>query len=176
MDVGPLAVSLGGANPGDFAITDDHCAGALLMPGTTCTFVVAFAPAAPGSRSGSVTVAAGGDTSSADLSGVGGFPYPFFVMPNVYDFGAVPVGSTSAPTTFTVDHFCATPTLVPAASIFGVSAADFVLVPGADHCSGATLGRATCTVDVAFAPTATGVRTDVLSVGGASADVRGTGE
>lgn len=42
------AVRLGGANPGDFWIWEDHRAGSTLIPGASCTLQVGFGPMAVG--------------------------------------------------------------------------------------------------------------------------------
>jgi hypothetical protein len=51
---GPLIISsvgLGGANPGDFIIGANSCAGGVLQPGSSCTVEITFTPAMSGSRS-----------------------------------------------------------------------------------------------------------------------------
>ncbi len=53
----PLVIGIdveGGADPGDFAITDG-CAGQTIAPGATCTVTVVFTPAVFGARSATLT-------------------------------------------------------------------------------------------------------------------------
>jgi hypothetical protein len=50
-------VSLGGANPGDFALTADGCSGATVPSGASCSVGVVFAPDWPGARTASLATA-----------------------------------------------------------------------------------------------------------------------
>jgi hypothetical protein len=72
----PLVVSsvtLGGANPGDFAVWADHCTGASLLPGASCTLSVSFEPLRVGTRAATLTVAhnAAGGPAVVSLGGTG---------------------------------------------------------------------------------------------------------
>ena len=60
------AVSLGGTNPGDYAVTDDACTGANLPSGSVCTVTVAFGPTATGLRNATLQIASN-DPASPDL-------------------------------------------------------------------------------------------------------------
>jgi N-acetylneuraminic acid mutarotase len=64
---------------GDFAIVDDSCTGATVVPGATCEVSVQFSPLAGGTRSGTLTVTdnntAAGATTAA-LRGTGDAPAP----------------------------------------------------------------------------------------------------
>ena len=68
-------VSISGADPGDFAISDDHCSGVAIRPAVhnTCTINVTFAPTAIGPRSATLTIPdnAPGSPHTAALSGAG---------------------------------------------------------------------------------------------------------
>ena len=78
---------------------------------------------------------------------------------------ATPVGSTSAAGRVTLTNTGVAPIAVSAVTTTGADAAEFTVVSGADTCTGSTLApTGTCTVDVTFSPTATGVRTAALSV------------
>jgi len=67
-------VSISGADPGDFAISDDRCSGAAIRPGlhNTCTIGVTFTPTAAGARSATLTIPdnAAGSPHTAALTGV----------------------------------------------------------------------------------------------------------
>jgi hypothetical protein len=71
LHVGSLTKS--GADPGDFAISNDLCSGTTLNAGGQCTFAVSFAPAATGARSATVSVAddAYGNPHSLAVTGAG---------------------------------------------------------------------------------------------------------
>src|SRR5262249_55784717 len=43
-------LSLGGLNPGDFAVASENCTQAAIAPGATCALQIHFAPAALGAR------------------------------------------------------------------------------------------------------------------------------
>ncbi|HEY5198015.1 MAG TPA: FG-GAP-like repeat-containing protein [Solirubrobacteraceae bacterium] len=73
---GPITlgqVTIAGADPGDFVIYNDFCSGATLVPGQTCSFYVAFAPTATGSRTATVEITDGapGSPSLVPVSGQG---------------------------------------------------------------------------------------------------------
>jgi uncharacterized repeat protein (TIGR01451 family) len=67
------SVTLAGANTADFVLSSDMCSGATLNPGQSCTFSVAFAPTAPGTRSADVNVTSNSfnPIASVGLSGTG---------------------------------------------------------------------------------------------------------
>lgn len=162
---GPLlvdSVGLGGANASEFTLVPggDTCSGAMLPGGGSCTIDVVYAPATVGAHSASLTVVAGAFTTSSTLTGTG---LPSDVVcsasPSTYDFGDVPLTNASTPVRFTVTNTGAGSLLVDSATIGGTNPADFVIGAGRDGCTGMTLaGGASCTVDVAFAPTALGAR------------------
>jgi len=57
-------VGIGGANGSDFATTGDHCSGATVVPGDSCTIGVRFTPGAVGARSAKLNVP---DNTAASL-------------------------------------------------------------------------------------------------------------
>ena len=83
VDTTQYPASIGGANPGDFSIGTDTCAGATVSPGGSCTIQVQFAPTALGSRSATLDIpwnrsasVSGSNTPdfSVSLSGTGTEP------------------------------------------------------------------------------------------------------
>ena len=89
-----------------------------------------------------------------DLTNQGGEPA---LNPTTYDFGSEPVGFASASHSFTLKN-----TSIFAITVGQPSASgDFLIA--ANNCSSVPAGG-TCTVDVAFKPTALGARTGTLSV------------
>jgi RHS repeat-associated protein len=161
----------------DFTVVSDGCTGNPIAPGGTCEVDVAFAPAVAGSASSTLTATASpGGAAQTTLSGTGLAPGKLTVTPASGDFGAVAVGSTSAATTFTVKNTgdLATGTLATATT------GDFTF--GTDTCVGTALAAgASCTIDVAFAPTTPGAATGSVTVtgtpaGSAGAALTGTGE
>jgi hypothetical protein len=162
---------------GPFAAGASTC-GTSLAPGGSCTQQVSFAPGAPGTASGALTVTddAAGSPHSATLSGTGLAPAAFALAPDAHDFGAVVAGESSAPQAFTVTNTGDVASGTLAASVSG---SEFRVV--GDDCSGSTLpAHAACTVGVVFSPTSTGAASDSLRVSGtpggtATAGLAGTG-
>ena len=177
-------VAITGPNAGDFVIAAGPCSGATLHGAGSCTIDVVFAPVGPrGACAASLDVTAGASVVSAALMGTT-FPDETRVLlsPVSHDFGGVTVATTSAAVRFQGQNPGGSSLRVDAISIVGTDPGDFVIVPGADTCTGATLtAGGTCTLDVAFAPTATGARdatlvaTSTPGVGGGSASLAGIG-
>jgi hypothetical protein len=68
------ALSIGGADPGDFAVEDpDNCKGKALEPGENCAIKVTFTPTRLGARSSTLTVtdSSGYSAKPVDLEGTG---------------------------------------------------------------------------------------------------------
>jgi uncharacterized repeat protein (TIGR01451 family) len=88
------------------------------------------------------------------------------VSPNSLAFGSHPTGSTSTAQTVTVNNTASPGSQaldIGGLSTTGAAASDFTL--SNDTCSGASVAAgASCTVDVSFAPTATGSRTATLQI------------
>ena len=68
---GVLHTSLGGANAGEFAITNDTCNLIDLAPGETCTLGVRLQPAQTGALGAVLAIAGGNGTRTVALSGSG---------------------------------------------------------------------------------------------------------
>jgi hypothetical protein len=64
-------VTLGGTNPGDFAIVADACTGASIAASGSCAVQVAFAPTVAGTRTATLSVSTNAGTKSSALSGTG---------------------------------------------------------------------------------------------------------
>jgi hypothetical protein len=144
------SVSIGGANPGDFAVSSDGCSGQKLAPGSSCTVQVTFDPSSTGDRSASLTFA---DTATSSpqivaLSGVGiGIPGAS-VSPASVSFGLDDERS-SDPKTVTLRSTGTAPLRISAVTIGGANPDSFI--KRQDGCSGNTLDPGdSCTVQVAF--------------------------
>jgi probable HAF family extracellular repeat protein len=66
-------LSLEGANPSDYVLSNNTCASATLPPGADCTFDVAFSPTAAGARTAAVNIVSNAANSPhpATLTGMG---------------------------------------------------------------------------------------------------------
>jgi hypothetical protein len=178
---GPGAVILG-ANPNDFVIVADGCAGFLgpIPPGGTCTVDVVFAPGTGGTPDdtlGPVSATLGflnnvGPPINVILTG-NATPAPavgWSAVPNPVPFGAVAVGTTSPIITIVVTNNSATQFISTIADAkTGTNAADFTVV--SDGC--VTLGTLppghTCDIAVTFKPSIMGAESALLTLTGTGA-------
>ncbi|WP_328676101.1 choice-of-anchor D domain-containing protein [Streptomyces sp. NBC_00343] len=140
---------------GDYAQT--NTCGSSIAANGSCTVSVKFAPTATGSRSGSLTVNAGGTTNTVSLSGTGTAPGPVLnTDPGSLSFPATVVGSSATAQTVTVTNSGTASATVSAVAATG----DFSQT---NNCSTLAVG-ASCTVTVGFKPTTGGARTGSLTV------------
>jgi parallel beta-helix repeat protein len=143
---------------GDFAQT--NTCGSSIPANGSCSVSVTFKPTATGSRTGTLTVNAGGTTSTVALSGTGTAPGPVLnANPASLSFGGTVVGSTAAAQTVTLTNSGTAPATVSAVSVSSGSG-DFSQT---NNCGTIAVG-ASCAVTVSFRPAAGGARTGTLSV------------
>jgi hypothetical protein len=162
----PTAAITGAA---DFTLMANGCTAAL-PAGGSCTLTVQFAPAAAGAKAATLAVtAATGGTASATLAGTGLLPGALQILPASAAFPNVMVGQSSTSQVFTVSNTGGVATGNLVASFSGTDAGQFALVT--DTCSGAPLaGGATCTVGVAFRPSARGAKSASLLITGRASE------
>ncbi len=160
----PLAISsiaLGGANPGEYTLTNDcPLAPSTLDGGLACTISVTFTPTLAGARPASVTIAydAAGSPRELVLSGEGTNPVPAVTLtPSSLDFGPQRVGTTSASQTTILKNVGTADLTIDSIAAGG----DFAQT---NDCPATLAPDATCTISVTFAPTAAGSRTGIVSV------------
>lgn len=163
-DLNVTAVSLAGANPGDFALSGLPALPATIPASGTLAFTVAFTPGAAGPRAGTLTVS-GDDavvpSQVVPLSGVGTW---LQATPDPLSFGPVTVGETSAPATVTFTNTSSTESrVVSTLTITGKDAADFALSP-APALPQTLVPGAALSIPVAFAPAAAGGRSAALAI------------
>jgi len=127
---------------------------------------------AAGISDGTVVVGASGEASATsnpadNTAEEAGAAYVFDVGPRFtvdpadHDYGGRLVGTTSDPQSFTVTNTGNADLSISGVSLTGTDADQFT--KGADSCAGLSLSvGATCTVEVAFAPTSTGDKTAAL--------------
>jgi hypothetical protein len=145
-----------------------------------CWVGVQFYSQVVGSASSSLVLTASGgagaETVSLNAEAVAGTG--LVMTPLTQDFGSVAVHSSSAPATFTMANLLTSPATVTVQSV-NVSG-DFVVLPngsGGVSCAGTVMPTGSCSVQVSFAPTASGERDGVLTVvtSGGTATVALTG-
>ncbi len=150
------SVSVSGISvTGDFAQTN-NC-GASIAANASCAVSVTFKPTAAGSRTGTLTVNAGGVSNAVSLSGTGTAPGPVLnANPASLTFGQTVVGNTAASQSTTITN-----TGTTTATVSGITATgDFSQT---NNCASLAV-NASCTVTVSFKPTAGGTRTGTLTV------------
>ena len=132
-----------------------------LAPQTSCVIYVGFQPSIAGQETGSVSItdSAAGSPHTMALSGIGLYSsQPLVISPSTMSFPPQPVGDPSAPQTFYVSNNGENQVVIDRA----VTTGDFNIVDdGSSNCEGATVGS--CSLAIAFTPTATGARTGTLT-------------
>ena len=175
----PLALSL--SNSTDFFVIDDTCSNVPLGDQETCMITVLFRSYTVGVQSSSLDVTAGAvGPITASLFANCCAPPRFYVTPATQAFGTVSVGDVSIPHDFTLHNDWPQPTSAIMVSVLGNDPADFIVV--ADTCNAQIVAaHATCTISVAFRPTATGSRSASVSAfatagGAAESALSGVGQ
>lgn len=191
-------IGVTGGESTDFAIDPLSCqnevgGGPLFIGvGQNCTFAVDFSPSGPGERTSNVLVYDNtlGTQTQFGVEGTGvnstttlqigdGTPQP---SPISYDFGSFAVNSYNT-VTLTITNTSAADLDFTGNGATGINKSDFG-VGGTDTCASAGVELApgdSCTVELAFAPEATGPRSATLLIGDNSTDgdeiigVTGTG-
>ncbi len=158
---------------GDFLVSANTCSSALAAGGGSCSIAVEFAPTAEGARSGNLTVTDSTGTHTVALSGTGTGQPVVALSPASLTFDRTAIGGTSTAQTVTVTNSGSGSATLKTPTITG----DFAITSNA--CSSTLAAGATCTLAVAFGPTATGSRTGLLtladSAGNHTVQLSGTG-
>ena len=166
-----INISVGGANPGNFAQSANTC-GSTLAPSASCAISMTFSAAWPGNYAASLSVAdsATGSPQIATLSGTATGPAPSYtatLTPASLAFTSTAPNTASAPQLLTLQN--TSPSSLPLAgigvSIGGPNAANFTAYQRPGTTCGAVLAAgASCTISVVFSATTTGTFSGTLSV------------
>jgi hypothetical protein len=140
---------------GDFY--QQNTCGKELIQHESCSVTVLFQPTAEGKRVGTILIHDSDPTGVQQvfLTGVGS---PLDLSPAQLDFGNQAAEGTSAPQTITITNRGAANVGITAVNVSG----DFV-IPG-KTCGDTIAAGRSCRVNISFSPTASGVRTGVLSI------------
>jgi len=152
---------------GDYSLTSNTC-GTQIAANSTCTVTFTFSPSLPGTRVGSLTVAASNAGYVPLVIGLTGTGLPnagLTVAPSQLAFGAVNVGANSAPQQLTITN---PGSGALTALAIGV-AAPYNL--GSGTCSQTLLGGASCSIPVTFSPNTAGPLNATLTVSSSSLGV-----
>jgi Abnormal spindle-like microcephaly-assoc'd, ASPM-SPD-2-Hydin/Divergent InlB B-repeat domain len=172
---GALALSITGANAGDFAIVaaGSACAGKALVAGDLCPVRVSFAPTAAGPRSAALHITGGTDDLDVTLHGVATARAATGLVLDAsqIDFGAIELGQTGAAQAILSNPSGGTLTLDPRKASAGFTVTD--------NCPAALAPGAACTLDLQFKPSTSGLVTGTLTASAgavtATAALRGVG-
>lgn len=155
------SVAVNGAQAGSF-IAISGC-GTSLAVGKSCPIYVGFAPKSSGSATATLAVADNAAVSpqTITLTGSGVAAHALTITPTSLAFPATAVGGASTGKSVTLTNSGTAAVSIASIVLNGVDPHDFVTL---NNCGAVLGGGASCTVFVAFTPTATGARTATLSV------------
>jgi len=161
---GPVSFSF---NPlGEFSIASTSCGTStvVVVPRSTCTVTIRFAPSAVGGRSSVLTATAtpGGSAGPVMLTGQGVSPGNLSITPTSRDFGRAVVGATGSPTfeDFVVTNTGGTTLTAVNLAVIGGATSSFVL--SMNTCGGNLNPSGTCGGRVTFLPQSVGSLTSFL--------------
>jgi hypothetical protein len=158
-NTGSVALTVSITMIGGFTATDD-CQSAGIAAGASCTIEVEFAPAATGTLSGEMVIAANvaGGQIAVPLSGTGIPAGTFTLSPASIDFGQVEVGTVSAPYEVTASNAGSAPV-----SVSGVK----IILPfklASNTCGSTIAAQNACQLKVEFVPAAPGAASGTLTM------------
>ena len=142
---------------GDFTITANSCS-SYLAANTGCTLSITFAPAASGTRSGTLTLTDSAGTQVASLSGVGTNPATDALAPSALSFSAQQLNTASAAQQVVLTNAGDVALTLISAQI---TAGYFSVV---NSCGVSLNAHSTCAMSVTFAPKSVGSQTGALMI------------
>jgi hypothetical protein len=161
------SVSIIGTNPTDFAIASNTCTTSAIAVNTTCTVGVTFTPGGTGERLANLQFTDDASSSPQILALTGNGLAP--ATPGLSVVPSSPImlpsttqGSTKPPVVVTVTSSGSATLNITGVTITGANAGDFALA--SNTCTGTLAVNATCTIGIAFTPTAVGMRQANLQV------------
>lgn len=172
---GYALASVSAAVTAGFSIASNNCPATLAL-GSSCQIGIAFAPAAAGDFSGSLTLAASNLPASTvvALAGTGLAPGNIVITPSALVFPATLLGVSAAAQDVTVSNSGGSTVALTSESVTG----DFTI--SSNNCGASLAAQASCAMAIVFTPAASGARSGTLSVvdslGTQTAPVSGTGQ
>lgn len=155
-------ISLGGTNPGDFAITSTSTCenGTSLAPDDSCTLQFTFTPTALGNRNASVQITdnALNSPQTIGLNGTTASQGLLSISPSSLTFPSQYVGTTGLPQSVTLTN---TGNASLSITNVTVSPSDFGIL---NTCQSSLAANASCVIGVFFDPTTSGSRTGTLTI------------
>lgn len=155
------SVSITGDNAKDFKITANTC-GATLKPGDTCSVTTTFTPTENSPRVGYITIQDSAVGSPHNIFVTGKTAVTSMgISPTAIAFGDTVVGQQSSPIPITLTNLKSAPVQIKEISFSGTDKKDFTET---NNCMPKIDSFKNCTVQVTFAPTASGQRTAMMSI------------
>jgi|GEM_PF-1458478 len=172
-------VSLTQSAPADFSVVSNECT-APLDPQASCTVQVQFKPTVAGIGAATLQVTANpGGSAVAPLQGRGLAPAQLSLTPPSFDFGTLPLNTSSAPAVFTLTNTgdVATSNLT---ILLDPPLHDFAITSNTCPMGGSLGGGVACSISVTFTPTTTGqqvtsLRASATEGGTVSSSLSGAG-
>jgi FG-GAP-like repeat/Abnormal spindle-like microcephaly-assoc'd, ASPM-SPD-2-Hydin/FG-GAP repeat len=163
----PLSITsivIGGTNAGDFSQT--NTCGTSVVAGGSCSITVSFKPTATGLRSATLTLtddnnAVSGSTQNVSLSGTGTAPVVSLSTTTLPAFAAQLVGTKSAVQTITLTNTGSASLVITGIVPTGTDPADFI---ESNTCGTSLAAGSNCTIDITFAPAASGALTASITI------------
>jgi hypothetical protein len=154
-----------GTKAGDFAIQSTSCvAGGSVAGLGSCTINLGFKPTAAGVRSATLVIR-DSDPSSPQTVNLRGRGTAVRLSATSLGFGPQPVETTSAPKTVTLTNLGNAPLRIASLTLSGTDAGDFAIQANSTCAVGSTVaGEGSCTINLAFKPTAAGARSATLVI------------
>jgi hypothetical protein len=158
------SIGLAGANPGDFA-QSNNC-GSSVAAGGTCTISVTFKPAAAGTLTAALALADNvpGSPQSVGLSGSGAGASTgttVSLSSSSLAFGNVATDTASSSQTVTLSNTGSAALTITDLAFTGTNAGDFTQN---DTCNSSVAAGASCTIVIVFKPSASGSATASLQI------------
>ncbi len=167
------SASITGSNAADFVIVSQSCAGGPVAPGRECSVNIGFDPTAVGPRSAQLVIIddATGSPRIVPLSGNGTPSVPSLCLSSgsgTLAFSGQLLTTTSAVQSLTITNCGSAPLTITSKTPTGFASNDFLV--SQTNCVGAPLApNAICTINIAFAPLASGTRVATLVIADSAA-------
>jgi hypothetical protein len=162
------SISVGGANPADFAQTTTcPISPSTLAAGAKCTINVTFTPSTISSESANLSVSdtAGDSPQSVALSGTGTAPAPVVSLaPTSLSFSSQVVNTTSAAQNVTLTNSGNADLTISSIGLTGTNPGDFTQTTTCPASPSTLTAGSSCTISVTFTPTATGTRSASVAI------------
>jgi hypothetical protein len=146
------SVTLGGANPASFAMSNINCYGTLLV-NASCTINVRFYPQAPGPATATVNFADNASVipQTVTVTGTGNVLAPIALLSaSGLAFGSQKVGTETGQQTITLTNTGTAPLILTGVALAGANPKSFLM--SNINCSGTLAVGASCSIIVRFYP------------------------